>query len=381
MPVTANQDYRYSPWTPTRHRQDFVEHLYIRYTSNLNSEEGMSPRRLNVSSGHAVHIIANTTAGYFELPNYRNGQAPSPILDTGKCARPNGTCLETYFPVPGVESDATDKSAFGSPNVMGPGTPEDIPNKGPLLTIALALFGRGSMVESLMTAPQLYTRNISGSEAGDYYRTCLDKVPLANMFRKRTLGLSKDFQGMIGCLKVEGTDSAAPATLVENWLALFQADTSILSSVFTAASFLANKVWLLDLGESVAWSYTEYDHGADSAKPDISLGGLVVISTLLAVQLLTLCLVAIYSCWYPRWTDTLDAFSMMRIGSALSDRIPLMMFRDIFFVSALDEIPGRMGEAAGSGEIGKLELGGTQAIQGRKRRYECIDGLYDPSES
>ena len=61
-----------TPWKSTRKRQDFSEKLYLNIT-------------LIDAPGHTktsyYNVTLGTTAGYFELPNYMNGETAGPILD------------------------------------------------------------------------------------------------------------------------------------------------------------------------------------------------------------------------------------------------------------------------------------------------------------
>ncbi|KAF8815773.1 hypothetical protein BYT27DRAFT_7224704 [Phlegmacium glaucopus] len=67
-----------SPWKPVRTRQDFSEELYL----NLSvSGFGAAPWDPPETRGGLFKIIVNTTAGFFELPNYMNRQLPGPLLD------------------------------------------------------------------------------------------------------------------------------------------------------------------------------------------------------------------------------------------------------------------------------------------------------------
>lgn len=78
MPSNMTQ----SPWKGTRDRQDFNETLYLNITAGI-------------SSG-IYRIEVNTTAGYFELPNYMNGGLVGPLLShdpksiCGKDCAPEG---------------------------------------------------------------------------------------------------------------------------------------------------------------------------------------------------------------------------------------------------------------------------------------------------
>ena len=63
-----------SPWKETRRRQDFSETLYL--TLSVTGSYG-----INFGPGGYYKITLNTTAGFFELPNYMNGQIPGPLID------------------------------------------------------------------------------------------------------------------------------------------------------------------------------------------------------------------------------------------------------------------------------------------------------------
>lgn len=81
MPSDQSQ----SPWKATRNRQDFSEVLYINATLNGYDEaQGLGPSQF-------YRITVNTTAGYFELPNYINGGVAGPLLSQDLS---NGACGE-----------------------------------------------------------------------------------------------------------------------------------------------------------------------------------------------------------------------------------------------------------------------------------------------
>jgi hypothetical protein len=71
MPGNVTQ----SPWTLTRDRQDFTEELYLNITLYGGISQKSTPH-----NGLTFRITSNTTAGYFELPNYMNNQIPGPLL-------------------------------------------------------------------------------------------------------------------------------------------------------------------------------------------------------------------------------------------------------------------------------------------------------------
>lgn len=82
MPANVTQ----SPWRPTRNRQDFSEELYLKVSVSFPID--------NIPPDNAYKITLNTTAGYFELPNYMNGGTAGPLLDED----PNNICGNHCLP-------------------------------------------------------------------------------------------------------------------------------------------------------------------------------------------------------------------------------------------------------------------------------------------
>jgi len=73
-----------SPWRNTRKRQDITELLYLKLTLNI----------VDTIHKTAVFMVqANSSAGYFELPNYINGGVPGPLLLEGPKVYCDEHCL------------------------------------------------------------------------------------------------------------------------------------------------------------------------------------------------------------------------------------------------------------------------------------------------
>lgn len=75
-------DYTTVPWTIDRHRQDIVEEMwvdnYIPYGSPISLLSSFAESSVN---NITVHCAANTTRGYFELPNFHNKDTPGTLLE------------------------------------------------------------------------------------------------------------------------------------------------------------------------------------------------------------------------------------------------------------------------------------------------------------
>ncbi|KAL4895123.1 hypothetical protein BDV59DRAFT_174484 [Aspergillus ambiguus] len=84
-------DMRRSPWRVTRDRQDFSEELYINITYR-------GPSAIEERPGEYVFkITVNTTAGYFELPNYSNGGRAGPLSEKAPICTGSNDCFWYQF--------------------------------------------------------------------------------------------------------------------------------------------------------------------------------------------------------------------------------------------------------------------------------------------
>lgn len=79
-------DQRVSPWEYTTSQQSFTEHLYLNVSFSKGMLDSLSTSvtsasfLLNSSFSEFFRVTLNTTAGYFELPNYMNGQKAGSLL-------------------------------------------------------------------------------------------------------------------------------------------------------------------------------------------------------------------------------------------------------------------------------------------------------------
>lgn len=104
--------------------------------------------------------------------------------------------------------------------------------------------------------------------------------------------------------------------LVYGWMALLN-DTSLGPEIMTASLFFANEAVLGATADSNPL-YTKRifsSAGMYLFRPSKTVGGLVAVTVLLALQVSALCYVAWYVHSTPVWTDKLDAFAMARIGA------------------------------------------------------------------
>ena len=372
-------DQRTSPWKAVRTRQDFSETLYLDLSTN--GYEMISDIPDELPNGAVFKITVSTTAGFFELPNYMNGQVAGPLLD----GDPIDSC--------GIHCEAQgyENGSIYDHNLTGRDAPassdnqttsslslERVVNRGPLLTIAMALFGDDSFIPNRLNNPSAYMYNLTAGDPDNYM--CIDQAPFMGLLRGDTGQNNVDNDLDFCTTKSAETEldidiqiaSYITAFYYNDWYGL--ADERI-SNAFASAAFLATEVWL---------SHGIYEHtltvssdmGANTEIPTMSKAGMILISALLALDLLCLLAMAIYSSTIPRWTTQLDSFAMMRIGANMHELVPLNVTHDPSKIAALDETPGYVGDAtAGEGEIGELGIGACAPLTTRRRYRSYEEGV------
>jgi hypothetical protein len=327
--MAANQSN--GPWNAIRNRQDISEQLYLNITIN-----GI----VATASSALFELTLRSTLGYFELPNYFNEQSPGPLLDIDpwlNCSSEGTNCWSPQTPqtplTTGEYRRDLNNGSTGMSNssvLLG-----SVPNKGPLLSIAMALFGEGSYIANRYQHPEVYIWNETNTEIWDqinqgtnrnlFNSLCVEKEPDIGL-----LAGSVSYGTYPGCVQNLKNEDDALHREIETWLFSLAAGSSpeVVNNAFEAAAFLANEAWLVQSTPNPTLS-VNFDLGADTEIPVISLAGIILISVLLLIYLVALCALAIYSVSTPVWTATLDAYDMMRIGAAVSvDCVPLMYERD-----------------------------------------------------
>jgi hypothetical protein len=350
-----------SPWKATRIRQDFSEELYLNVTT-------VDPYHQDVPGVKLYKVTVNTTAGYFELPNYMNDGVAGPLINGDPGDLCGTDCLKEISRrnsnnINRRQNDAANSSTFSPASSL-------TFNKGPLFTTALALFGVGSFID---TWPQTFiavnaSLTSSGLSSISNGNVCLDVAPMAYLF-----AYPDDAECVL---------SWPPEDIFRDWLFYFNGPTTVSSNsvanAFGTAAFLANQAWLETNNDpfTAIGLYLEVDLGSDTQVPDISLAGIVVISILMGLYLLPLLGLAVYASTTPRWTERLDSFAMLRLGAAVGDRLlPLLVGKNSDKINILDEIPGSVRDISEpTAPIGQLALvAGGVRLRGL-RRYQCYPG-------
>lgn len=382
-----------SPWNATRDRQDISETLYLNISVDSLNTQGVP----NVG---VVRITLNSTLGYFELPNYSNGQLPGPLLSSDPfvefCPQGTSNCLNPApqsAPVPGQRlkrSELPDTLAGMSSSAA---VLQTVDNNGPLLNLALALFGQNSYVANRFQNPGIYVWNQtsiqeeetvnSGVPEKVYEAVCVDFEPMTGLFTSdiaatnyETVGITNTAQGYAGCISVINNQNSSMEDQLETWLLSLTngngQETSV--SAWEAAAFLANQAWLLR-GATNPSLEVSYDMGVDTEITVVSLAGIIFISVLMGLFHIPLLILAWYGTRSYAWVGELDAFVMMRVGAAMTHDIPFAYVDDMDKVGVLDSTPGWVGDASedGHGPAGGLGLGAPRPL---KRPWKAGSKVY-----
>lgn len=330
---------------------------------------------------YSFKMSLNTTAGYFELPNYKNGQLPGPLLSDDPELHCDEQCTRQHFPFYNSKlalRDEPDDNTEATLANMARSVSTNM-SRGPLLSTTLALFGIGSYFDIRRTVAGAY-HDDSTNEWN--WGGCIDTVPFVKLLQGPDGdSVSHDLDP---CVEGTHTDLEQP-TLVAAYIWLFAPDErddhpSIerIQDSFVAVAFLAVDSWSRETAQTLSATATlNWDMGADLQAPDISHAGVTLISILLGIYLTCLLGLSLYTAWTPRWTNQLDSFAMMRISTAVMGRFPLRLSHNPDKIKDLDELPGWIGgvpsmEDDGVDGVSELALGGEMPLRARKR-YHCYE--------
>lgn len=248
-------------------------------------------------------------------------------------------------------------------------------NRGPLLAVAIALFGEGSFVSDRLRHPEAYIEPNTKQELAENpaLGACVEQAPFVGLLHipGSTYGHTDVGSSNIGvCVTNSAAQDLYSLQLqCSDYARLFMLDKGggvythgEVTQAFASAIYLANEVWSLSAFQP---GFTvNYDHGSDMIVPHISTAGIVLVSILLAACLVCLLCLAVYGSKTPLWTRELDSFAMLRLGGSIFGDVPVKMGKES---TVLKEIPGWIGEDASTRE---LALGARDHLV-EDWRYAC----------
>ncbi|KAI9880351.1 MAG: hypothetical protein M1830_003962 [Pleopsidium flavum] len=298
---------------PARHHGGNKSRFHSPAYSDATIYDGFT---MNDFDNYTIHCTANTSRGYFELPNsWNNGTADS-LLENW----PSYQDITKHFNEPGYENETVD--ALPVPEVHPYYTP------GPLLTSVISIFGNSTFFSSIASAPD---SRIALNE------TCIpSEPPFSNL-----VSTSNRISTMPDC------KASGPAAILINWLNNC-ADVDYTRQALTCTIFFAHQATLTQAMIFGEGGYVSSSAGSNVQRLSIPLPAMIAISILILIQLAGL------------------------LGAALADELPLISAIDAEEVLVLDEKEGWIGASQtdeddeDAEEMRTLVIGGRGPV--RKRR-------------
>ncbi|KAI0449067.1 hypothetical protein F5B21DRAFT_495506 [Xylaria acuta] len=328
-----------SPWSLSRDRQDIAEDLFV----DAFLPEGS--RSETISESFTTHCWANTTRGYFELPNYHNNFTSGPLLE--RWISPRGRSATTND----VEEDPDfDWSYIGwsyYSNYPYEGYHEVTP--GPLTTAMISMLGNESWILPL----QNISETTDPSTLKTIYRDmCTGGIPF------QSWEYDGGFSSYRGTCDVRRGSYNAPLSGIKyqtyGWFNYFSRTWSI-NGTLESAAFFANEATLTRAGiQHYISSYPGVVYtspGAKVYKPSIPLPAHIVVTILIGAETLTVILLLIYIYRKETFADRLDALVIATIGAQLSAagvELPHLHETDKKWHKYLQEYDGVIGLSHGS---------------------------------
>ncbi|PWY92834.1 hypothetical protein BO70DRAFT_357965 [Aspergillus heteromorphus CBS 117.55] len=367
--VCAMGDSQQFPWNLTRNRQDIEEEAYIQFNAVAMSflTNGCH------TTSWTQQIRANTTAGYFMLPNYQTNNEAGPLLETFNLSSshdPENVMIS--------QSEGMNIHDLNNSKVLGYDYPNPTvvasPALGPLLTATIALFGPSTFFANRANStPTLTTTSTSVDE-------CSDPVPFSYISETTTHDNTNWRYSPLGsCASPSNTTSFND---LNAWLTQLFAnyDYPETSDVFTQAAFFANKANLGRAATVQGYSRILFkDEGTSVDIFHIRPWAIALISVIVGLHVLGLAGLTVYAGYHPTWTESFDSFAMLRIGAQIAarndaaHRLPLLGHVRSDEMGMLDGLDGFIGEdtdtrAQDVQDAGRLVLGGRGRLR-RGRQY------------
>lgn len=332
-------DYTAVPWSIDRNRQDIVEELwvdnYIPYGSRISLLSSFVESAVN---NITVHCVANTTRGYFELPNFYNGDTPGALLE----AWPSQEVLEREFnDVDAVSKQPpTESNPRNESEVLifryGPDPFDSWSQKtpGPLTVLMNAMLGNESWFYPVLNA----TLSENQEKRDAFVSSCLRGLPFSTYTGPGNNGFASanmqcSFLNMAGKVpEIDDTsygfanynETTAQITgdlsrMVAEWFSGFAFNTST-EDALSAGIYLANEAILTLTADASRLDSARpiyVSNGTAVAKPTINITAKAIVSFLLLVETVGLVLLAIFIYRMPTFASRMDAVHIAAIGAHL----------------------------------------------------------------
>ncbi|KAI1140010.1 hypothetical protein F5Y05DRAFT_376858 [Hypoxylon sp. FL0543] len=319
------------PFTPSRHRQDISEDLYV----DLEVSRHIAFQAN--ADNFTMHCSASTSRGYFELGNEQNGYIYGPLLDRWPDPDDIAKNFNDFRSITGGWAHPTeeDPSTTGDRNILpgerSIGSPfsddeySSVP--GPLMVSADALFGNYSLLRFI-------TNNVTGMTPVQAYESVCEhgNIPFTQPINMVLFGSGSESYCFNAAAKIRDTLNTTGdhftydfdeylTVITANHARLFNtteyAEYALMMSMYFANRAVLTKTAIAEKPYDVREIY--HSPGTIMARPSVTMPSLVIITILIFLQTIGLFIVIwlIYS--VPTWAPALDAMEIARISKALAD--------------------------------------------------------------
>ncbi|KAI0161798.1 hypothetical protein GGR52DRAFT_586027 [Hypoxylon sp. FL1284] len=311
------------PFTPSRHRQDIVEDLYLHF------EEPHNLTRLN--SNTTIRCTASTSRGYFELGNEQNHYVYGPLLDRWPDPDDITANFNDFWGEDAGWARPTegDTSTAGTSDMLPAERPIASPFNnydneeamlvpGPLMISTEVLFGNYSFLRFLAD-------NTTGmTPAQTYSAVCgHGSIPFSQvLFLISRDGGPQSFCGdvvdrALSRNEVDDHLTRIVASHARTFNGTNDAEYALMMSIYFANRAVLTKTVLAEMPFNMRNIYSS--PGLIMVRPTMTMTSLIAISILIFLQTLGLAVIVwlIYS--VPTWASAFDAMQVARIGKTLDD--------------------------------------------------------------
>ncbi|KAF6820573.1 hypothetical protein CSOJ01_00829 [Colletotrichum sojae] len=334
---------------PPRRRQDVEETLFI--SAKISPEASQTAVFLSDPAENVtIKCVAKTTRAFFELGNFHTDLVPSEIVNEW----PTDDEMKAHF----HDYDwlgnliTKDWEAVGVSERYAGWTS----TRGPLRTTAEALFGQGSFPEAVFeilseTFPSGHipdTITNDDSMKATTRNVCSIDTPLGAWQLPYNFH-NEEFDAWYPSIYKACSLKKLPHTVFR--VAQGLRHRTVAQSTLGVGMYLSNAAVLMNAASNDAARTIFNLTGTDFVAPQHSLGAVVALSTLISIQAMLLVLLVCYIYSSPTWTNTLDAFAMLRIGAQLNSSVDLPPLGHVTKdeLSRLGNLDGLIGTVPGTG--------------------------------
>ncbi|KAK1967095.1 hypothetical protein LY78DRAFT_577074 [Colletotrichum sublineola] len=339
---------------PARRRRDVEEILFV--DAQISAEAAKSKDFLpEPAENITIKCVARTTRAFFEIGNLHTGSRPSDIVDEW----PADEDMARFHDYDWLGNLITNESQddWNRDRFAGWTSPQ-----GPLRSTAEALFGNGSYPQAVFdflrqTFPdeQLPDNNAAttdGTVRDATRKACALEAPFS-AWQLPYNSENDEYDSWFASVYQACSLRELPKTLFR--IAQGLRYEKVAKSTLGVGMYLSNAAVLQDAASNDA-ARTIYNlTGTGFVAPRYALGATVAVSLLISAQAIALILLVCYIYSLPTWTDTLDAFAMMRLGAHLRDSMGLPVLgrvnrREVAMLGETDGLLGVVPSMAGVSE-------------------------------